>query len=128
MLRPAAAAADTTLDAGGEFEVLYFLGAALNVRREFLEARSIFLRAANYTQAPAEARADVFFNLACAEAQLLQRTPGYEAQALDHLREALKVGKPGQFRAVFSTDEQLAPLRGLPEFKKLSELAKRGAR
>jgi hypothetical protein len=128
MLRPAAEKPDATLDAAREFYVLYFLGGALNLKREFQEARPIFLRAASYTQAPAEERAEVFFNLACAEAQLLQKDPGYEAQALEHLREALKVGKPGQFRAEFSTDEQLAPLRGLPEFKKLSDLAKRGGR
>ncbi|MCU0702238.1 MAG: hypothetical protein MUC96_37550, partial [Myxococcaceae bacterium] len=124
ILRPAAARPDGTLEANGEFGVLYTLGVALSKKREYAEARSIFLRATT-GQASLEERADVYFNLACAEAALITRVPAYEAQALEHLKEALKLGKPGQFRADFGSDE-LAPLRGNPDFRRLSELAKKG--
>ncbi|MDX2008868.1 MAG: hypothetical protein SFW67_01675 [Myxococcaceae bacterium] len=124
VLRPAAAKSDGTLDANGEFGVLYTLGFALSRKREFAEARTVFLRATT-GQASLKDRADAYFNLACVEAGLIARVPAYEAQAVAHLKEALKLGEPGQFRSDFS-HEDLVPLRGNPDFRKLAELAKKG--
>jgi tetratricopeptide (TPR) repeat protein len=125
ILRPAAAKPDGTLDALGDFGVLYALGAALSQKGEFTEARSVLLRALKTGAPPATQRADVLFNLACVEANLISKVPTAEGEAIEHLREALRLGKPGQFRSDFLKDD-LAPLRGNPEFRKLSDLAKKG--
>ena len=54
-----------------------------------------------------------FFNLACCESRL-----GRSDEALEHLAQAIEID--GRFRELARKDEDFAPIRGEPRFKKLT--------
>lgn len=62
---------------------------------------------------------DASYNLACAQAQF-----GRKREALASLRQAVSLGAPGQFGEQLEKDQDLAPLRTEPEFRKVVAEAK----
>lgn len=72
------------------------------------EARSLLLDALDRYQE----RADLFFNLACAEAQL-----GRHEEAIEHLRAAIEE-RPA-LAALAADDDDLEPLRAHPAFEQI---------
>ncbi len=62
---------------------------------------------------------DASYNLACAQAQF-----GRKRDALASLRQAVSLGTPGQFGEQLEKDQDLAPLRAEPEFRKVVAEAK----
>jgi hypothetical protein len=127
-LRRASQGNDGTLSPENEVDVLLRLGTLLNRRRVFADARSLLDRATRHKAAVPAQRASAFFNLGCAEAQLSQQDPSLEAVALGHLRQAVTLTQAGTFTEELQTDGDLGPLRALPEFRKLLELSRKGAR
>lgn len=110
--------------------VLNLLGSAHNMSKAYAEGRQVFeaaLELANKRGAPAELKANILYNLACSEAGVANRDPGLQARAIEHLKQALQLGSPNQFREDLAMDGDLDPLRGLPEFQKLPG-AKKGPR
>lgn len=128
-LRRAASTRDATLSPAQEFEILDRLGSVLNTRRNFPEARDVLLRALPLmNDLPADVRWPVLYNLGCAEAQLSQQEPGLARSAFAHLREAIVLAAPNSLTKHLQEDSELAPLRVMPEFRKLLELSRKGAR
>jgi hypothetical protein len=128
-LRRAASTRDPTLSPAHEFEILDRLGSVLNTRRNFAEARDVLLRAVPLmANLPADARWPVLYNLGCAEAQLSQQDPGLARSAFAHLKEAILLAAPNSLTKHLQEDAELAPLRVMPEFRKLLELSRKGGR
>lgn len=102
-------------------QVLELLGSVNNALKRFGDGRSALLRALDKVgKQPGEQRATILYNLACSEAGLMAADPGAQARALDYLKQALQIGKRGQFAQSLADDTDLDPLRGLPEFQRLT--------
>lgn len=116
-------------------EALYQLGSAYNATRRYAEAKSVFKRtmaSSVYEETSNEWKASILYNLACAEAGLVGREASAEADAIAHLKEAIRVGKPTKkgdtnYAAEAAADPELQPLHTNPEFQKLVGL-KKGSR
>lgn len=94
------------------------LGAALTKTKnasEGIKHLQAALELAPRSKVSNEQVADVHFNLGCAHSQL-----GRKKESIAALKLAVKLGAPGQFVHELDTDEDLAPVRAEPEFRKLA--------
>lgn len=119
----------------GNLGALYQLGSAYAETKRYTEARNTFKRAmalGTYEAQANEWKALLLYNLACAEAGLVGKEASAEGDALAHLKEAIRLGKPMKkgdtnFAAEAAADPWFQPLHTNPEFQKLVGL-KKGSR